>query len=839
MTYRILAAAALAGTALAPLHAQSASGADQAGDTIIVTATLRAANVQDVPIAVTAVSPVELERQGINDIKNLGQVSPSFNIQSSQTETQGTSIKIRGVGTTGNNTGLESSVGIFIDGVYQSRPGVALGDLLDLERVEVLRGPQGTLFGRNTSAGALNISTRRPDLSAFEGFANATYGNYNFMNLQAGVSVPIIQDQLGIRVSGAWRKRDGYLNSATGAESNNRDRWLVRGQALWEPSDNISLRIIADYAKTDENCCDAVIITDTDLVARGAYTAYGLPANGGVPNSGPSAYRNLRTNAEEFVNNSEQWGISGELKVGLGDFADLTYIGAYRSFRGESLQESDFTGLQLFSVGPGSTDTRGQDLAYDDIKTQSHELRVQGTLFADRLDWLVGAYYSKEDIISRAAMTLGRDFQRGAGTAFFTAIGTALGSNPLYALTAAGNGGVPVDANGSYADNRFEQNGSSWSLFTHNVFEIVDGVSLTAGLRYTEEKKDGRFDQLSASSPACVAIANGVAAGTIPAGLRAGALGLTCFPFATQANLPLSAVLPLPRTFDKTFKDDEFTYTLQASWKPTDDIMVYASFAHGFKSGGFNLDPTAAVLGADPRFASEKTDAWELGAKTEWFNGLLRANLALFQMELSGFQVLEFTGVQFVTFNVDKVKAQGFELETFGNLAPGLTANFALTYSDARYPDDCSDAADPEPARRLCGNDLTNAPKWTSVFGFTYDGGIGSSDWGFLANLNVRYESSRRTSTQAIESVANPTPLALDIQKANMKVNARVGVSTGNLSFELWGTNLTDERTRGITSSTPLRGRANNASTGVTNGRSRTAFIEEPRMYGVTARFKF
>lgn len=183
---------------------------------IIVTATLRAADVQDVPLAVTAVQPAELQRQGIDDIKSLSTLSPSFNIQSSQTETQGTSIKIRGVGTTGNNTGLESSVGVFIDGVYQSRPGVALGDLMDLERLEVLRGPQGTLFGRNTSAGALNITTRRPSLTDVEGFANASYGNYDFFNVQGGIGVPVIQDVAAVRISGSYRRRDGFLESTTG-----------------------------------------------------------------------------------------------------------------------------------------------------------------------------------------------------------------------------------------------------------------------------------------------------------------------------------------------------------------------------------------------------------------------------------------------------------------------------------------------------------------------------------------------------------------------------------------------------------------------------------------------
>ena len=164
-------------------------------------------DVQDIPLAVTALAGKTLERQGISDIKNLTAISPSINIQSSQTEIQGTSIKVRGVGTTGNNTGLESSVCVFIDGVYQSRSGVALGDL---ERLEILRGPQGTLFGHNTSAGALNVTTKRANLSQIEGFVNAADSNYNFMNAQAGVSVSVVQDVAAVRVSGTWRKRDGY-----------------------------------------------------------------------------------------------------------------------------------------------------------------------------------------------------------------------------------------------------------------------------------------------------------------------------------------------------------------------------------------------------------------------------------------------------------------------------------------------------------------------------------------------------------------------------------------------------------------------------------------------------
>ena len=342
-----LLASVCAGAIAFPAFAQDVPQGDDAEDQpIVVTATLRVMDVQDIPLAVTAVSPAQLERQGVTDIKSLASISPSFNIQSSQTETQGTSIKIRGVGTTGNNTGLESSVGVFIDGVYQSRPGVALGDLVDLERLEILRGPQGTLFGRNTSAGALSVTTKRPSLSKVEGFANASYGNYNFMNVQAGVSVPLVNDVAGVRVSGTWRKRDGYLKTPTGVESNNRDRYMLRGQLYLEPSSDLSIRLIADYAKTDEQCCNAVIVRETELAPFAAF--HGL-ASDGVDQSGPSALQNLSVNGGPYLNGSKQWGMSGELKWDLGG-AKITYIGSYRKFDSNSSTVGGFTSNNTYTV---------------------------------------------------------------------------------------------------------------------------------------------------------------------------------------------------------------------------------------------------------------------------------------------------------------------------------------------------------------------------------------------------------------------------------------------------------------------------------------------------------
>jgi outer membrane receptor protein involved in Fe transport len=252
---------------------------DESDGVIIVTATRRAQDIQDVPIAVTAVGQDELNKQGVVNVQNITQVSPSFSTSNAQIASGSVVLRIRGVGTTSNNIGFESAVGIFVDGAYQSRPGVALSEFVDIERVEVLRGPQGTLFGRNTSAGALNITTNKPDVTSFGGFANATYGNYDLMSVQGAINAPIVEDTLAVRLTGAYRQRDGDVNivDAAGAsigESGSIDQFLVRGQLGYESEGGVTGRLIFDYSESDNKCCAAVeVFADTTL--EGSLAALG------------------------------------------------------------------------------------------------------------------------------------------------------------------------------------------------------------------------------------------------------------------------------------------------------------------------------------------------------------------------------------------------------------------------------------------------------------------------------------------------------------------------------------------------------------------------------------
>jgi len=817
--------------AIVPAAAQTLPEPLPLNDDIVVTARLTSEKLQAVPIAVTAVSGDQLARSGINDLRSLEAAAASFNLTSSNSQNSGTTIRIRGVGTTGNNSGLESAVGIFVDGVYLSRPGIALGDLLDIQQVEVLRGPQGTLFGRNTSAGALNITTRLPSLSRVDGFANATYGNYDLFNVQAGLSAPIVRDTLGVRVSGAYRRRDGYIASSAGPASGDRDRYVVRGQLLWEPRADLRVRVIGDYAKSDEHCCEPITVQDTSLVSRGFYTQVGLPANGGVAVSGQAAINGRIGNGEEQRDRLAQWGTSGQLDWQLGG-VKLTAITAYRWSDNTPVANSDYSTLKVISTSDtGATATGAAQKVSSKIRTFSQELRVSGAVWDERLSFLLGGYYLDERIRELQSLTLGSDFQRNNST-LLRAIGiTALGPNPALVLAQG------VDATGDFANNLFTQQGRNWSIYTNETLKLTDRVAINAGLRYSNDRKTGVFTQLSARSAACRATLTSPRAAALPAAARAAAIQLACFPFATQANLP-GVGTPTPRTYDLVFADDEFNYTAKLTWAISDAVNSYLSYAHGYKAGGFNLDPSAGIGGADPRFGSERVDAYELGVKLQ-LGRAFTANLALFDQHLVDLQVLEFTGVQFTTFNVPKARSTGGELELTGRVAPELSFTGAYTYTNARFPDDCAGTQTAPNVLSLCGHTLPNAPRHVVIAGFDYRRPIGNL---LVAGFNgsARLESDRRTSTQAV-IVGTTTPAAFDIQDGNVKVDLRAGVgrADGLWRIELWSSNVGDVFTRSITFNTALRGTTNAAGGPGGIGQARAATYTEPRTYGVTLRSSF
>ncbi len=837
----------MACTALtAPAYAQDdAADAPEARDdnVIIVTATRRAQDVQDIPLAVTAISPQQLDNQGVVNIQQVTALAPSFSSSQAQLASGSVVLRVRGVGTTSNNIGFESAVAIFVDGAYQSRPGVALSEFVDVERVEVLRGPQGTLFGRNTSAGALNITNVRPDVTEFGGFVNAGYGNFDEISVQGAVNVPIVQDTLALRVTGAYRQRDGFLTvvDRTGAEigdTNDVDQWLVRGQLGWDTASGLRGRIIADYSKSQSSCCGAIELFQSPLVTGGAFAAVGLGANGGNGQPSVSTTRDDQGAFEQALDNRvvsanfapvadiDNYGVTGELEFPLSDSADLIFIGSYRKYEAFENYDSDFTANDIFNVVNNT-----------DIETYTAELRLQGESLGGALNYMVGGFYSDEQIDQSVGFSLGNDFDRNFGGF----LGALAGPTPLQTFTG-------VNPAGTRSTNRFQQDAKSYAVFTHNSLEITNGLELTVGARYSFEDKSGGFSQTSNNNQVCPAALGALGAiGMVNAALVPAFVGIGCFGFTAPANLPQAVALPLPRTFQSDFDDEELIYTVKLGYEFSPSINSYASFTHGYKSGGINLDTTAGVGGADPTFLSEEVDAYELGVKAQTANGALTLNVAAFYEEFTNFQVLEFTGTAFATFNVPVAETKGIEIEGLIRPSDELTVNFGATFLEASYPDDCAGTQTSLQVVALCGNDLTNAPQIVALLGALWEKPINDSTEFFLSG-QVRAEGDQRTSTQAIilptaaqitaaggvqQAIDAAPPIIADIQDGKAFVNLRAGLkfAGGAYSIEGWVNNLTDEVVRGVTFSTTLRG------TGATN--SRSAFSLPPRQYGVTLRAKF
>lgn len=841
---------------------------------VVVTATKRSEGIHDVPIAITVLSSEMLDRAGITDITSLERVAPSFNLNTTDSATGGVTLRVRGVGTSGNNIGFESSVGVFIDGIFVPRPGAALGDLLDVERIEILRGPQGTLFGRNTSAGALVIHTKRPNLDEFGYYGNATGGNYNLFAGQAGVNVPIIEGVLAMKIAATYRKRDGFLEGAFGGESYGGDRSAGNIDLLWNMGDAGDLRIKAGYGEGEAECCLAVWHNDSDYIANNVVPyvdpALGLGEGAGVPPNlvGRDALEDSKAVDDDFHNPSRGASMLAEYNVETG-IGDLTYLFGYSdgwtvADRQDYVQSNAYTTGNTRQARQLNPERDYRSLNSTDTDTFSHELRLQGLAFNDRLDWIVGGYYSEEEMDQKYSLTFLEDMQWAWSVGAF--------AQPAFNELNDVSGGR--DAVGDFGAPNAKQSTESWSIFTHNVFSVTDKFDMTIGLRYAHESKEGSMEeQVEGQHNACHGAFENYET-TVPAygegssRLKA-AVATNCWIFTAPfydpadpesfyvpyANNPATAawVDLIPRPFDMRFEDDELVYTIKGSYILNEDTNIYAGFTHGFKSGGFNLDVSSHSGGSDPRFDSEIVDAYEIGLKTIFWDGRALANVALFYQDLEDFQVLEFDGIRRVTYNVPKAESWGVEFESQAQFTDTFGMNLRVTYVSAEYPDDCS-TFDPSSSDfqssilPLCGEKLTNAPEWVGILGANYETPVLSGSWSFFANGSVRYESERRTGTIPTErpNVAGLTtaaevraavdaaiPLKGDVQGSNTKVDLRVGLvhTEQNISIELWGTNILDERTKFSTFSIPLRG--------FSGDRARGQFVQSPRLFGLTVRKLF
>ena len=707
----------------------SGTAIDPESVNIIVTATRRASPLSDVPIAVSAVTAQAMQNSGATDIRALNQLAPSLLLSSTGTEANA-SARIRGIGTVGDNPGLESSVAVFIDGVYRSRTGAGLNELGEIERVEVLRGPQGTLFGRNASAGLINIISKAPEFK-LAGKAEITYGNYDYWRLAGRITGPV-SDQLALSLDGVWSKRDGFydLVNASGAkvgETNDRDRYFLRGQALFEPNDALSIRLIGDYTHRDESCCGAAYIETRERrpVAGGGYSTAPFNRIAAILAGQGSTFpvdpydRDLHITAgRDYVSKLKDWGVSGEINYDLGG-AKLTSITAYRNYKSQDYGDYDYSGADLLYRDPNT---------YRQFRTFTQEVRAQGSAFGEVLDWLVGGYYAHEKLALEDNIRFGADYGRfaacrlmaGAGVnsnltaAQLGACGSGLATQALISGTQAqlnagltpavgatqagiistglGNGlralaAIP-SGTGDVA-SLYHQKSENWALFTHNIVHITRQLDLTLGLRYTHESKRFSAD-FNNNNATCAALQasglSGIATNPLLRNTSAGTLagGILTLGCLGNGSTGLNTL-----DLNDKITDGEFSGTAVLSWKPIDELLVYGSYSKGYKAGGYNLDrfqlgstglnPVPAVFAprtnADVtslRFAAEKVDAFEVGLKysqPKW-----SANIAAFRQEFKNFQLNTFNGTSFVVQNINGCDGALTAARTCasGDVGPGL-----------------------------------------------------------------------------------------------------------------------------------------------------------------------
>ena len=808
---------------------------DYSGNAIIITATRRAETVQDVPISVNVVGGELIQNAGVDDVRALEQVSPSLQTGTGQSSATGTSISIRGIGTGGDNPGFEPAVGVFIDGVYRARAGVAISELPPVERVEVLRGPQGTLFGRNTSAGALNIITEEPEF-LLGGFGEVEVGNEGQLEVR-GMATGPVNDIVALRLDGVYRERDGYIEDVnTDREFNTIDRYALRGQALVD-NDRLQARIIADYSKTDEECCYAVNVVRGPTADALDFLA-GQAGLQGVVTADLDERRAAATPGRELTENVEDWGVSAEVNYDF-DFATLTSITAYRDWDALRDQDIDFSGA---------------DRAYREdyttgLRDFTQELRLQGTAFDDRVDWLVGAFYLNEELTLTDTVRFGTQsnayvdtiFANNAGFELYDTFGPGVPEfgqllianvpgNPLFnpelAQAAAMNpallaslvnpvpGGVPGD--GQQADN-YTVDTNAIAIFTHNVVDITDALSLTLGLRWNHEEKDINADLL-ATNPTCdffLNPANAAYTQTLAA-VAPDAILLGCNPTVnTEFN----------GDYDGGFSDDEFTGTAKLAYDLNGEVLFYGSYDRGYKAGGYNLDRAGfdtVLLGGDGpqiedlEFGAETVDAFEFGIKTQ-ISREFTFNAAVFYQDFKDFQQLVFTGTNFAVQNVEKTVSKGIELDA--NIRPVRDLNIALGYAltDAKFDDDNDFAGTP-----LAGNEglqLTSIPRHAITGSVTLTPAL-TDDLDLLVHVDGRFQSETATSS---------TGRGITDNKAYAVVNARLGVASpdGRYRLEAFVENVFEENYYVATFAVPEQ-------TGTF-----AAYPSPPRYYGLTARVGF
>ncbi|WP_435417071.1 TonB-dependent receptor [Parerythrobacter aurantius] len=851
-TARLALLAGAATVALAPSVAFAQDAEAPADDTevveenvIVVTATKREQTLQETPISVSVTSGETLEQAQIRDVLDLQTVAPSLRVSQLQNSSSSTFI-IRGFGNGDNNFGIEPSVGVFIDGVFRSRSASSLNDLANVQRIEVLNGPQSTLFGKNASAGVISVVTRAPQFQ-FGGSIEAGYGEFNDIRVKGDITGPIT-DTIAFALDGSYNKRDGYGRIVNlDEEVNDRNRYTARGQLLFEPSDSLRIRAIADYGKIDESCC----VVSTLIAGPTAPAVFGV---GGALSTDFFSYDTFLNQVP--VNEVENYGgsIQGDLEFGA---LTLTSITAYRELKNFVDQDVDFTSADIV-----------REVRDQKVETFTQELRITSD-FDGPFNFLLGGFFFDETVTQDSALSTG-----AAARPFFTLLARAATRNPAFTFNGVEAGlGLPqnsIFSAGALTSEVYSMDNTSWSVFGTVDFEPVDGLVFTGGFNYTKDKKDfalqgTAFDEL-ANINLVDAFITGATGGTVRT--RQQFLGL---PVLTQQALAAAATNPtvnpllglsafqfqppfltIPNAVeDGKTRDDDLSYTLRVAYQFNDSINAYFSYATGFKASSINLSrdsrpafgdfipgpgrstflaPASPItngglnvanLTTGSRFAGpEEAEVWELGVKGQWDG--LNVNLALFDQTLQGFQSFLFTGTGFQLNNAGEQSVKGIELDTRIQPSDGLVFTFAMTYLDPLF-----DSFTDSPVGDLSGLRPGGIPEFNIATSATYTHEFGDSGNRLITRVDYSHESNTDINNGLPTFNAALGNTQIFRREVNL-VNASMTLALDSgLELGVWARNLLDDQY------------ILTVFDGVAQSGTVSGYPSSPRTWGGLVRFKF
>lgn len=836
-------------------------------NTVTVTSTKREQTLQDVPVAVSVVGDETLLKAEIQDLNDLQSLVPSLRVGQFQS-TANTNFIIRGFGNGANNAGIEPSVGVFIDGVYRSRSASQIQDLPNLQRVEILRGPQSTLFGKNASAGVISVITRKPQFES-QSSVEASLGSFGWIRLK-GDTTGALSETVAFSLSGNYNKRDGYADDlATGTDSNQRNRYGFRGQLLINANENLELRLIADLDSLDEICCVAANLIDGD-------TGIAIRAIGGkIKSEDPFSYEVY--NDFDSTNDISNSGFSIQADWNL-EGMNLTSITASRSNDAKSNQDSDFT----------SADLIGRNYNKTTLNTLTQEFRLTSANPESDYDWMFGLFYFNESVELKNEFEYGADFRNYANAL----------ANQLY-IGFEALSGSPAGSFGRKGDGPKEEMGqdnTAWSLFGKLDYKISEKMVATFGLSYINDSKDAYsrqkntafFSNLDLTQIGYVSVINGLLtrqdASLTTNAARVAWIGRNQTTYATlqqqavviarNRNAPTAAAPAnplndfrplqfLPKTLDfpnsvedGSSEDTNTSFILRLAYDVNENINVYGSYSTGFKATSWNLsrnsrpsaeDFTPSSTITDPytrtvvsaattskiraasditvpnnltvgtRFAApEEAKVIEIGIKGA-FEELAYA-VAIFDQTIEGFQSNVFYGTGFALANAGEQSTKGIEFEGTWTPDPDLTLTLAATFLDPVYDSFVNSASGD-----ISGQTPAGIPKTSISMSANYD--FRFNNWNSFVRGDWLYVSD----TEFFDDQVNNTLIAPgNYSREQSLLNASWGFVTDNeIEIMLWARNLLGFEY--ITTAFPS----------VAQQGSISGYPNQPRTYGVTVRRRF